>query len=130
MAKRVVTYLEEGPIQDLERMSEEDMQRIPVSQLIDLLRKLLRSYRIAATVANAAWKFWDTLTNPKTLFSPPDAEAELQGALSGYSPENFSPDALLAQRMVDELEYIYANSNGDLQQAMSERWEYWAARRS
>lgn len=104
MAKKAtaIDYLLERAIQAMEGSRPEDLEAYLLSlsheKLVDLFVQLLKSYRLAARVANAAWKFLGVL---QTGEPEDDAYQALLGALSKYSPANFSPDASVREVLQD-----------------------------
>jgi len=62
---------------------------IAQSELVDLFIKLLKSYRLAARVANAAWKLWELESQEAEEPRLKEARERLMTAFEGYSPANF-----------------------------------------
>lgn len=124
---RSKTYLTEAEIQELSALSEEELgkwllARTP-AQLVSVLIRLLRSYRIAATVANSAWRFLDENAKGQPTAS---SFLELQRALHGYSPANYPLLGADRELLCRNLEEVYnrlseAAPGGDVLEALFER---------
>ena len=102
------TFMPEAEIQDLERMTKDALMVLlsakgphKIAQLIDAL---LRSYRLAATVANVAWKLAKEAEHG--AITPETFEA-LQAALADYSPGNFAPPRNTLEYACRVLEDLY-----------------------
>lgn len=103
MSKNTSVCMTEMEIQSYEQMNNED-----IAQNADVakeFRRLLRSYRLAANVANTAWAlvhaFDDASTNHEDIGS---ALEKLRGALAEYAPKYF-PRAQPV--LVDALERLF-----------------------
>jgi hypothetical protein len=107
MSKSKTAYMPESGICALEQMTEGDVvayvaQKGP--KLPETIIALVRSYRIAATVANGAWKF---MKEAEKNAVAPDTIMELQQALHLYSPENFKPMGFNVELACRSLEEAY-----------------------
>ena len=100
------TFMSEREIRDLEGMSTTELwlwldKKGPHRG--ESVMSLLRSYRIAATVANAAWK---VVKEAEGGAITPESFQALQQTLNLYSPGNFLPfqsDLEFGCRMLEEL---------------------------
>jgi hypothetical protein len=98
-------YLEEKTIQQLERMGEQ----LPtfLTELGENLPKwftrLMRSYRLAARVANASWRYIDAYyTDPNNVELFEALIEDLRSSLSDYAPAAFrQPPMELIHRFED-----------------------------
>jgi len=103
MAKKPTSFMPEVEIHHFEHMDD-----IVLAQNLDAteFRRLLRSYRLAANVANAAWSMISDFDDPAAINGEADLSmTRLRGTLADYAPEHFprvAPATLGAlQRMYD-----------------------------
>jgi len=86
-------HLAEKEIQELEKLDATGIHsvffQLGVARGADLFRVMLTSYRLAARVANAAWKLVDVMK--QTSSAGPEHWAPLQKALADYAPSYFAP---------------------------------------
>jgi hypothetical protein len=105
MAQSKTASMAESEICAIERMTEGDVVAYVAqkgAKLPETLTAFVRSYRIAAHVANTAWKFMKEVEQGAPS---QDTILELQKTLHLYSPANFKPihfDSELACRSLEE----------------------------
>ena len=116
MSVKRKTYMPESEIQLLERMTEAEVaayiMRAGTAKAGENIVCLLRSYRIASRVANAAWKV--VKEGETGVYT--DSYVELTKALNLYSPGNFPPyasDLEFGCRMLEELYDHLSQWNGE-----------------
>jgi hypothetical protein len=101
-------WMKEGEIQDLEKLDEAQMgafiMQTGTQKSADKLVALLRSYRIAAMVANSAWK---VMKESQSGQITPASWTELQQRLNLYSPGNFPPFRSDLEFLCRSLEELY-----------------------
>lgn len=105
MARKV--FMSEVDIRKFEQMDEAQIASVifplGLAEGAAMFVSLFRSYRIAATVANAAWK---VSKEAEAGQISPQAWGEMQRALHLYSPGNFRPFAAELEygcRLLEEL---------------------------
>jgi hypothetical protein len=107
-------FLPEKIIQDF----EEKLRTQGEASLIDLLRyidnlpvffiRMLRSYRRAARVANAAWRYIELCTKePSNTPAIQCTIEDMQSALSDYAPAYFPQPAMETVHIAELLERLY-----------------------
>lgn len=116
MSVKRKTYMPESEIQMLEQMTEAQVaayiMREGTAKAGEQIVCLMRSYRIAAAVANAAWKV--VKEGETGVYT--DSYVELTKALNLYSPGNFPPyasDLEFGCRMLEELYDHLSQWNGE-----------------
>jgi len=101
-------FLTDPEIQELASLSseqvEEKLSSMDPRAARDLVKNLISSYRLAARVANVAWKFWDVWQGKGSDLAA--AEMELQQALHGYAPNIIPHRAGELESLVDELTFL------------------------
>lgn len=117
--------LSEKEIQNLEGMSAvaftDHLSAIPHERLQEKFAALLQTYRIAARVANAAWRFNKACEDPygETL----EPSAEMYRTLAVYSPQNWLPPVRDVDLLIETLEDIYTEidvaSDGNEEKALT-----------
>ena len=99
-------HLDEAGIRELEAMPEDELCKMLASrsteQVAEIVVSLRKSYRIAAMVANVAWKI--AKANGAVTMEVHD---ELNKTLSIYSPANFKPYPSDSVATCQELERLY-----------------------
>jgi hypothetical protein len=113
-------HLPEMDIRRFEAMTPTDLSNtltvLGPEESVQLLMALLKSYRLAATVANAAWKV--SQESAKGDITPESFRA-MQDSLVAYAPANFPPARVDVDLAAQTLEGIYdeiteASSSGDI----------------
>ena len=101
------TYLKENEVKHLEAMTEAEVGalifRDGLQRGAELMHALMRNYRIASTVANAAWKVVQEADAGEISAA---SFKELRQALHLYAPKNFRPykgDLEYGCRLLEEL---------------------------
>jgi hypothetical protein len=105
MAK--VTHLTEKTIQELEAQGEALASTLATAkpgEVVTLVQGLLRSYRMAANVANAAWRMHDE--NAKEGCSA-ETFLNLERALECYAPGHFTLFEVDREMLCRQLELLY-----------------------
>lgn len=113
MAK-AINYLEEKIIQRFEaRMNDTTAETflVELSALADLpsyFMRLLRSYRLAARVANICWSFIKAFTEePDNRVLHQAIIEDMASALSDYAPEHFAQPAMEKLHLAEFLEQLF-----------------------
>lgn len=125
MVRQVI--LPEVEIQTLERMDEAQVGgwifEKGTAKAAQKIVSFLRSYRIAATGANVAWKLLREIDTTGGISA--ETVTELRAAMSLYSPSNFPPlqsDLAYACRVLEETyDYLSQWARPDMGLAMLEQ---------
>lgn len=108
------TYLPEADIQNYEAMDyghlSAHLGKLGISKGADLFLALLRSYRIAAHVANAAWGLVKELEAGGPI--TPETWLRIMRSLHDYSPGNFPPHPGDIEYCCHVLERLYDRMDG------------------
>ncbi len=102
------TYMPMSEVQQFEKMTSAQigslLGHLGTQKFSEQIESLARSLRIAATVANAAWKLIKEVDGTGTISY--EISLELRKALNLYSPGNFQPyasDLEFGCRLLEEL---------------------------
>ncbi len=102
------TWMKESEIQALEKLDEAQMgafiMQNGTQKSAEALVTVLRSYRIAAMVANSAWK---VMQESQAGQITPESWAELQKRLNLYAPAHFPPYRSDLEFLCRSLEELY-----------------------
>lgn len=102
------TWMKEGEIRDLEKLDEAQMgafiMQVGTQKSAEKIVTLLRSYRIAAMVANSAWQ---VMQESQAGQITPESWAELQKRLNLYAPAHFPPYRSDLEFLCRSLEELY-----------------------
>jgi hypothetical protein len=116
-------FLTDPEIQELASLSseqiEERLSSMDPRAARALIKNLISSYRLAARVANTAWKFWDVWQGKGSDLAT--AELELQQALHGYAPNIIPQRAGELESLVDELTFLLEQGSDDLMELIEMR---------
>jgi hypothetical protein len=100
--------MKEGEIRDLEKLDEAQMgafiMQVGTQKSAEKIVTLLRSYRIAAMVANSAWQ---VMQESQAGQITPESWAELQKRLNLYAPAHFPPYRSDLEFLCRSLEELY-----------------------
>lgn len=104
-------FLKESEIVALEERGRElvpHLLQLSQEKLADITARLLTSYRLAARVANAAWK----KEKAASLSEKVRAASDLQRCLVDYAPNNFSHHLGEIETLVEEFTSLHAEMEG------------------
>lgn len=99
-------YLPERDIQQLERLDDEQLASAIKGKELPTIRRLLLSFRLAALVANSAWKVHET--------QQPEAEEQFLRALANYAPDLRGPAPTDYGTKLQEVKGLYLALNGGM----------------
>lgn len=102
MAKKKAPAL--MPVDEIRRLASLTDEELEASVSVASLRKALNSFTTVDKVAVAAWKL---MKGMQTGTIPTETVAELQDALSEYSPANFTSASYTAAVTCAKLESVY-----------------------